>query len=335
VLLLVDTATHIRWIDYPDDDFDTTHEYESEALRAFNVLDGPLDRTPEVPYPSNQAILMSYMTYFFRSVAYDDSNLTQFFLNKTIMPPDIVGQIESEEIVKQLHLYSKGRHLPNINKLSVGGKGTSELYVYNGIGVRRSISGNDRELNRPDGLYLGSTLDKQDLHTEPPTETTTFPLMNEELVFAVDSTVRFKFRFTSEVNVVDSDVLVAAFAALNPDGSLCKDEVTVTLKVVLVDGLDIEIELTRLLSISRDIILPFFVGGLGAKRRVSGNLSTVEELKVPLKWLFQTCLFSDVLLNKVAIKEIEYVCRNLSGNPVRFGLGAVGVMNLNDWRFPS
>ena len=332
VLLVVDTGTHFRWIDNNKDDIAETRVWNENKLDNITLLDGP-NEIYDGSFSSHQAILMSYMTYFFRAVTFDDSNLTQFFVNKTIMPPDIVNLEESEEVIKQLHLYSKGRQLPSINRLSVANKGTSQVYGYNGIRVRRTVTGNGRQLNRPDELLLGSTLDEPD----PPPETPAIPLMNRELVFAIDSSVKYSFQFSSGIDVVDSDVLVASFAVLNPDGSLFKDAVSLSLTIVLVDGLEIELDhdLLALLKVSRDIILPYIEDSATEKKEVSGELSTVEELKLPITWMFQTCLKSDVPLTNIAIKEIAFVCHSRSDNPVIFGLGTVEIMSMNEWEFAS
>ncbi len=317
--ILVDGATHFRWINH-EDDVDEALGDPIRPIEGAMVLDG-IYRKSNYPsgYAQHRAILLSYATYFYRATALRESNYLQFFLNPTLIPPDVLADAAFPKptdatfpkIIDQLHLFTQIASKASINTLFPRFQST-----YKQRQVERTING--KYLSEGATSTVDITIGEH-----------TYPVMDTLVVIGTGTRVDFTYNFLQPLPFKETDILTAEYVILTAGGNVYTNAIKMTVAILLEDGSSLTVDLERVARLGRDIHLTYEKPDPRVTT-VRGDMSTVEEIKLPLSWVLQRCFGSSLSKRGIPIQKLSIVCSTGTSDVIQFGLGIVQLVNLAD-----
>ncbi|NQW30801.1 MAG: hypothetical protein HQ472_09860, partial [Ignavibacteria bacterium] len=315
-LILVDGGTHLRWIDWTADDFESKNINNTELAKQL-VLDGPATGAIRT-FQEHRSIFLSYLNYFFRTLVFAEENYLNFFFSPNMTPPDVeILPFEGPEKVKsQLHLQARlvgEESINNSTEKQSGFPGKS--------GARRKVIVDGVELQNSE-LVVNSFF----LVSFP----ATYPIMDSRIVFASGAKVEFNFKLNLRYKINPSDVLRAQYTVLNAVNGLLKEKFKLSCSFTLDTTEVATFAISDIAKTNVGIILPNEVGGnSGSAKTYYGDMGTIEEILLPLSWIVQKCYGKEELIGDLRIRSISILCEFESGTIAQFGLGAVQILSVD------
>ncbi len=213
-LIFVNGATHFRWIRYIDDFIAfVTHDNDLEKQL---VLDGEFGLVYQPKYAQrHEAILLSYVSYFYLAHANDVNNYLQVLTPSLHIPPDIKRYPHDDSIRRSYSIYLKGPSQSSVNSLI-----SQDVYSrYRGSRVERRIFVNGNETL---AVRIGATYEFIDQASVAPFRNRIVMISGNNALWRFILSPGLRVRETSQLSI---DYLVEAF---KPDeGELLTLSVTV------------------------------------------------------------------------------------------------------------
>lgn len=288
-------ATHFRWIDSEikqDDYYKVRGITERYDIERSLILDGP-DGT-SAPYREHFAILLSYSTYFIRACLLNELSLLAPILSPYILPPDIYNLQRSLHVREGLKVYYTGPDNDNLNSF-----GQLDSYFYKGVGVRRSIVGqNRRSLTTTSAVYRDPSSVVQDVCAA----------INVDVVVAEGQAVEMLFELTPSLSVLSSDLLSLEFVVLDINGRPVTRLYKVVVTLFLRGGKEYEVEVgntgmslsnLRLTKLKRSLEEP----GAGVDLMLAlGDVLLLQSFRMRLDWIISECFSNDMTRQGAALQ---------------------------------
>jgi hypothetical protein len=320
-LLLVDGATHFRWIQ-AHDDVGKVSNIESEREQNL-ILDGPDDSRPAgTVYRYHDLILRSYATYFYRMLALNQPDYEQCFVNPEFQIPELSVSTAPSKVVNQIHRYASSRLLTSLNRTSDVRK---TYRVCNMVVTREVVANGVEQTSENGGLHATSTLDVDQLRS--------LPFFNLDLIVVEGTSIDVSFKISPGLRIGTVDVLYAQVSVLSPDASLYDGKVDVHCEITFGNGGTAEMPVMEESLRRRDVLLSQtqLESTGGETDEELGDMHTVVEMHVPVAWFLQECYGTVTDTGEATMTTLRLTI--MAGDRIRFGLGHLGIFRLiNDGR---
>jgi hypothetical protein len=321
-LLLVDGATHFRWIQ-AHDDVGKVSNIESEREQNL-ILDGPDDSRPAgTVYRYHDLILRSYATYFYRMLALNQPDYEQCFVNPEFQIPELSVSTAPSKVVNQIHRYASSRLLTSLNRT---GDVRPSYRVRNMVVTRKVVADGVEQTLENRGLRATSTLDID--------QSRSLPFFDLDLILVEGRSIEVSFTITPGLRVTTADVLYAQVSVLSPDASLYDGKVDVRCEMTLGNGGKAAMPVMEESLRRRDVLLSPLYEPYGQTAKNLGDMHTVVEMHVPVAWFLQQCYGTVTDTGEATMTTLRLTIT--AGDRIRFGLGRLGILRLtNDGRMLS